>query len=207
QAPLTLDHATVTEMLDEAEIGLAGEETAIGDAIGLAVKHLRDRPADERVLILLSDGANNAGVLEPAQAAEIAGAEGIRIYTIGLGTGAQMVRTPFGTRLASGQSQLDEAALRQVAQLTGGTYFRARDTASLLHAHQQIDALERTEGEALTVHPTRALFYWPLAGALLGAASLMALAAAREWPLYHWRSAEVPDDEAIDELRPWRVSA
>ena len=149
QAPLTLDHATLDAMLDEAEIGLAGEETAIGDAIGLAVKHLRERPAEERVLILLSDGANNAGVLEPVQAAEIAAAEGIRIYTIGLGTGAGAVRTPFGTRLAPGAGALDEATLHLVAELTVGAYFRARDTAGLVGAHQQIDALETTEGLSL----------------------------------------------------------
>ena len=174
QAPLTLDHSTLGAMLDEAEIGLAGEETAIGDAIGLAVKHLRERPAEERVLILLSDGANNAGVLEPVQAAEIAAAEGIRIYTIGLGTGAGAVRTPFGTRLAPGAGALDETALRRVAELTGGAYFRARNTAGLVAAHQQIDALETTEGEAVTVRPTRLLFYWPLAGFFLGVVGLLA---------------------------------
>ena len=207
QAPLTLDHPTVIQMLDESEIGLAGEETAIGDAIGLAVKHLRDRPADERVLILLSDGANNAGVLEPLQAAELAAAEGIRVYTIGLGTGAQMVRTAFGTRLAPGQGQLDEATLKQVANVTGGVYFRARDTTSLLQAHAQIDALETTEGEAVTVRPTQVLFYWPLGMAMIGAAGLLALMALREWrPLISPR----PDEERTEKTRksePWRAMA
>ena len=207
QAPLTLDHPTVIEMLDESEIGLAGEETAIGDAIGLAVKHLRDRPADERILVLLSDGANNAGVLEPVQAARVAATEGIRVYTIGLGTGAQMVRTPFGTRLAPAQGQLDEAALKEVADLTGGVYFRARDTASLLRAHAQIDALEKTEGESVTVHPTRVLFYWPLGGALLGFAGIMALIAFREWKCLILRDRSEDKTELANETHPWRAPA
>jgi Ca-activated chloride channel family protein len=172
QAPLTLDRSTLLQMLDEAELGLAGEETALGDAVGLAVKHLRRRPAEERVLVLLSDGASNAGVLEPLQAAEIAEAEDVRIYTIGLGSGAQMVQTPFGRRLVAADNQVDEATLRTVAQQTGGVYFRAQDTASLLRAHEKIDALERTEGEALSVRPMRALFHWPLAAALAGVALL-----------------------------------
>lgn len=207
QAPLTLDHPTVIQMLDESEIGLAGEETAIGDAIGLAVKHLRDRPADERVLILLSDGANNAGVLEPVQAAQLAAAEGIRVYTIGLGTGAQMVRTAFGTRLAPGAGQLDETTLKKVAELTGGVYFRARDTASLLGAHAQIDALETTEGEAVTVRPTQALFYWPMGAAMIGAVGLLGLASLREWK--PWASRARPEENAgaKNDSEPWRATA
>ena len=207
QAPLTLDHTTVTQMLDESEIGLAGEETAIGDAIGLSVKHLRDRPAEERVLILLSDGANNAGVLDPEQAAQLAATEGIRIYTIGLGTGAQMVRTPFGTQLASGQGQLDEVALQAVANLTGGTYFRARDTASLLRAHALIDELERTEGEFLNVHPTRVLFYWPLGAAFLGVASLMIIAALRECGSFRAAKNWSQEVRNADQTQPWRASS
>ncbi|MEE3326337.1 MAG: VWA domain-containing protein [Myxococcota bacterium] len=207
QAPLTLDHPTVVQMLDESEIGLAGEETAIGDAIGLAVKHLRDRPADERVLILLSDGANNAGVLEPVQAAQLAATEGIRVYTIGLGTGAQMVRTPFGTRLAQGQGQLDEATLKEVADLTGGVYFRARDTASLLQAHAQIDALEKTEGEAVTVHPTQVLFYWPLGAALIGTAGLLAFMGLRESKTLLERNHPKERTETTNESEPWRSTA
>lgn len=185
QAPITRDRPTLITLLDEAELGLAGEETAIGDAIGLAVKHLRERPADERVLVLLSDGENNAGVLEPLAAADLAAAEGIRIYTIGIGTGAQMVRTPFGTRLVPGSGGPDESTLSEVARRTGGLYFRARDTAGLLAAHQQIDALERTEGEAVSVRPTRELFYWPLAAAVAGVASLLAAALVREGWLAH----------------------
>jgi Ca-activated chloride channel family protein len=205
QAPLTLDHPTLGEMLDEAEIGLAGEETAIGDAIGLAVKHLRDRPTEERVLILLSDGASNAGVLEPLQAAEIAAREGIRIYTIGLGSGGQSVRTLFGASLTRGPSALDEAALEKVAQLTGGVYFRARDTASLLKAHQQIDALETSEGETVTVHPTRALFHWPLAAFFLGTLGLLGLRGASEFGKRPRRRGETV--HASDDLQAGRMPA
>lgn len=190
QAPLTLDHETLSQMLDEAELGLAGEETAIGDAMGLAVKHLRRRPADERILVLLSDGANNSGVLEPLEAAEIAAAEGVRIYTIGLGAGAQMVQTPFGNRLVAGNNPVDEETLRAVAQQTGGVYFQAQDTASLIRAHEQIDALELTEGAALSVRPMRALFYWPLAVSL----ALVGLLLARSgWQLLgpQWLAGEV----------------
>lgn len=179
QAPLTTDLDTVIDLLDEGEIGLAGEETAIGDAIGLAVKRLRDRPSEERVLVLLSDGASNVGALEPLRAAEIAAREGVRIYTIGVGSGGRSVQTPLGT-VAIGASELDEETLAEVADTTGGAYFRARDTAGLVRVYQQIDALEPTAGESATVRPLRALFHWPLAGALLVALALTLPTALRE---------------------------
>ncbi|HJO22786.1 MAG: VWA domain-containing protein [Myxococcota bacterium] len=183
QAPLTFDRQTVIEMLDEAEIGLPGEETAIGDAIGLAVKHLRNRPAEERVLVLLSDGASNTGVLEPVQAAELAAREGVRIYTIGIGSGRQVVQTLMGPRVMNTDAELDEAALQKVADLTGGAYFRARDTQGLVEVYRRIDALEPTEGEAAQVRPTRALFHYPLAAALALAALLLLWRFARETDL------------------------
>jgi len=171
QAPLTADRETVVQMLDESELGLAGRETAIGDAIGLAVKHLRERPSEQRVLVLLSDGASNTGALDPMQAASLAKQTGVRIYTIGVGSGAVTIDTPFGRRTLQG-SELDEATLRRVAEETGGQYFRADDTASLIRVYEQINQLEPTEGEAAYVRPTRALFYWPLAVAFLLAAAL-----------------------------------
>jgi Ca-activated chloride channel family protein len=172
QAPLTFDRDTVVEMLGEGEIGLAGEETAIGDAIGLAVKYLRDRPADERVLVLLSDGASNAGALEPMRAAEIAAQAGVKIYTIGIGSDRAVVNTPFGPRQVAASADLDERTLSDIANHTGGLYFRARDTNALVEIYQRIDALEPSDGEAETVRPTRALFHWPLAGALATAGML-----------------------------------
>ncbi len=182
QAPLTFDRSTVVQMLDEAEIGLPGEETAIGDAIGLAVKHLRDRPAEERVLVLLSDGANNAGVLDPEKAAEIAAREKIRIHSIGIGSGDQFVRTPFGVQRVGGGAELDETALRRVAEITGGTYFRARDTEGLISVYRQIDALEPTEGEQATVRPTASLFHYPLGASLALAGLLLGWRMASELP-------------------------
>ena len=194
QAPLTHDRATVVEMLDEAELGLAGEETAIGDAIGLAVKHLRKRPAEERVLVLLSDGASNAGVLEPLRAAAVAAREGVRIHTIGIGSGEQVVQTLLGPRRVS-NDQLDEAALQRVAEATGGVYFRARDTAGLVDVYQRIDALEPTEGEAARVRPTRALFHYPLAGAFALSALLLLWRLVAESGLFAWTRSTPRQEE------------
>jgi len=164
QAPVTPDLETVAKLLEESEVGLAGEETAIGDAIGLAVKHLRERPAEQRVLLLLSDGENNAGRLDPGKAAALARDAGIRIYTIGVGADSGVAR--FGQTLAPGRGDLDETTLRALADATGGTYFRANDTESLLHVYAAIDKLEPTAGESTTVRPMRVLFYWPLAASL-----------------------------------------
>lgn len=183
QAPLTFDRSTVAQMLDEAEIGLAGEETAIGDAIGLAVKHLRDRPAEERVLVLLSDGASNAGVLDPEKAAEIAAREKVRIHSIGIGSGDAFVRTPFGVQRVGGGAEPDEATLQKIAELTGGSYFRARDTEALVDVYRRIDALEPTAGEQATVRPTATLFHYPLAAAAALAGLLLVWRLVSEAPL------------------------
>jgi Ca-activated chloride channel family protein len=164
QAPVTPDLATVATLLDESEVGLAGEETAIGDAIGLAVKHLHERPADERVLVLLSDGVSNAGVLDPAKAATLAAEAGVRIYTIGVGSRGGAVASLFGQAAIPSGAELDETTLRAVADTTGGSYFRADDTESLLRVYAEIDKLEPTEGEAEMIRPVRALFFWPLGG-------------------------------------------
>lgn len=177
EAPVTPDLETVATFLDESEVGLAGQETAIGDAVGLAVKHLRDRPAKERVLVLLSDGANNAGVLEPSKAAELAREARVRIYTIGVGGHQRIVSTVFGQRLIPGASDLDEGTLREIAEATGGSYFRADDTESLLRVYAEIDRLEPAEGQTAMVHPSRSLFFWPL-GAALALTGLLGLGRA-----------------------------
>jgi Ca-activated chloride channel family protein len=163
QAPLTPDLATVAKLLDESEVGLAGEATAIGDALGLAVKHLHERPEGERVLVLLSDGESNAGVLDPKRAAELARDAGVRVYTIGVGTG-QAVARRRGARAAPGA---DEATLREIAAATGGRYFRADDTESLVGVYRDIDALEPTQGNPATIRPVRALFPYPLGAAFV----------------------------------------
>lgn len=166
QAPLTYDRPTVQTLLDESQIGLAGEETAIGDAIGIATKRLRDRPAESRVLVLLTDGASNAGVLDPIEAAKLAAAEGVRIYTIGVGADQVAMRTAFGNRIVNPSADLDERALATIADLTGGAYFRAKNAEGLANIYREIDRLEPVEAEPLYVRPTQDLFEWPLGVAL-----------------------------------------
>jgi len=139
QTPLTEDHETVRYFLRDAAIGLAGRSTAIGDAIGLSVKRLREREAETRVLILLTDGDNTAGVL-PMDAARLAAENRVRIHTIGIG-GGRSSSLGYGLQ----RQELDETTLRAVAETTGGQFFRARDTAELEAIYADIDALEPTE--------------------------------------------------------------
>ena len=166
QAPLTFDRQVVGELLGEAGVGLTGQQTAIGDAIGVAIKRLKDRPVDSRVLILLTDGASNAGVLDPIQAAKVAKDFGIRIYTIGVGASPSVVRTAFGRQVVDPSRDLDEATLKQIADTTGGQYFRARDVDGLASVYADIDRLEPVDGEPESVRPVDDLFYWPLGAAL-----------------------------------------
>lgn len=178
QTPLTFDRQTMNTLLGEAQIGFAGDRTAIGDAIGLAVKRLQSRPADHRVLILLTDGANSAGEVQPLEAADIAAHEGVTIYTIGIGAEVMLERSFFGTRRINPSQDLDENTLTAIADKTGGRYFRARNPEELQQIYQQLDQLEPVEQEAETLRPTKALFYWPLAVALL--CSLLAPLTRRE---------------------------
>lgn len=167
QTPLTFDRATVATMLREAVIGLAGRETAIGDAIGLAVKRLREQPDGERVLILLTDGDNTAGTLDPLGAARLAAQAGIRIHTIGIGGGEVGIRTPFGMRLLRQGSDFDPTTLKQIAELTGGHFFSATNREQLEAVYAELDRLEPTERDERTYRPQRALFIWPASVALL----------------------------------------
>jgi Ca-activated chloride channel family protein len=168
QAPLTFDRATVETLLYEAEIGIIEENaTAIGDGIGLGVKHLQNRPQASRVLIMLTDGVNNAGAVSPEQAGELARDEGIKIYTIGIGAEAATSNSLFGPRTINPSADLDEATLTKIAEDTGGQYFRARDQRELERIYGILDELEPVEQEAETFRPTLSLFYWPLAGAVL----------------------------------------
>lgn len=167
QTPLTFDLETVKFMLNEAEIGLAGKETAIGDGIGLAVKRLKDRPEQSRVLILLTDGANTAGEIEPLKAAELAKELGLKIYTIGVGADAMDVQTFFGTRRINPSADLDEGTLTKIAAMTGGAYFRAKDTKALEQIYAKLDELEPATQDAETMRPQKSLFYWPLSIAVL----------------------------------------
>lgn len=167
QTPLSFDRQTVQFFLNDAELGLAGDGTAIGDAIGLAVKRLKDRPAQNRVLILLTDGANNAGELDPRQAARLAAEAGVRIYTIGVGADELVMNDPiFGQRVVNPSEELDEALLGDIAQATGGRYFRARDTERLEEIYALLDELEPVGGERELFRPVLALYPWPLTLAL-----------------------------------------
>ena len=179
QAPLTFDRTTVRILLQEAVTGLAGQATAIGDAIGLAVKRLSEQKElsasivnkkrgkddingnsdlTDQVLILLTDGVSNRGEITPLKAAELAATMKLKIHTIGIGSRRSR--------------ELDEQTLRQVAKITGGQYFRAYDTSSLQKIYQLLDELEPLEKDVKSYRPTKSLFYLPLSAALALAALL-----------------------------------
>jgi Ca-activated chloride channel family protein len=168
QAPLTFDRATVTTLLHEAVTGLAGNATAIGDAIGLAVKRLDTQNNQDRVLILLTDGVSNAGEMRPEKAADIAASKGLKVHTIGIGS--------------RGSRELNEQTLKTIAASTGGRYFRAHNVSELQQIYALIDKLEPVERDTQSYRPTWSLFYWPL-GISLVLASLLAFAALsrRRW--------------------------
>jgi len=171
QAPLTFDRHTVRTWLDEAMIGIAGKNTAIGDAIGLAVKRLRQRPAQSRVLVLITDGANNGGEIDPMVAAQLAADEGVRIYAIGIGADPQQSGA-FGS-FGFSALDLDETSLRAITDVTGGEYFRARDQAELQQIELTLDRLEPVAQQPTLARPALALYAWPLALALLGSLLLV----------------------------------
>ena len=169
QAPLTLDIATAHQFLDEAVVGVAGPQTAIGDAIGLAIKELRQRETTggasmrQSVLILLTDGGNDAGVMPPLEAARLAAQTGLRIFTIGVGAAGE--QSLFG--LTAGNSDLDVDLLQKIASVTGGQYFRATDAEALRAVYRKIDELEPASGDKQWLRPAAEWFTWPLALALL----------------------------------------
>lgn len=170
QCPLTLDHAILHSFLDKLEIGVAGDSTAIGSAIGIAAKRLKDLESKSKVIILLTDGRNNTGNITPIQAAEIARALGIKIYTVGVGTEGEapfQVNTPFGQKTLMQKVDIDEAALKQIAWQTRGRYFRATDADSLKQIYEQIDLLEKSEVKWVDHSEFRELFPLFLIPALL----------------------------------------
>ncbi len=182
QVPLTFDLASVNQLLKEAPVGIAGGKTAIGDAIGLAVKRLREHPSGERVLILLTDGANNVGEVGPIKAAELAAADAVRIYTIGVGAEEMRLPSPFsifGSQLINPSVELDEETLNAIAAATDGRYFRARDSQALLEIYGIIDQLEPIEQDPEIYRPIAALYDWPMAFAWLLLCLLLAAALVR----------------------------
>lgn len=165
QAPLTFDRNTVKTLFNQAQLGFAGKKTSIGDAIGLSIKRLKDRPEENRILILLTDGSNTAGKVEPLQAAKLAQQTGVTIYTIGVGADEMYIRSFFGNRKINPSTDLDEDMLKEIASLTGGSYFRARNTEELERIYHQIDKLEPVEQDSEVFRPVQSLFHYPLAGA------------------------------------------
>jgi Ca-activated chloride channel family protein len=165
QAPITADLKTVQEFLHEAVIGVAGTETAIGDAIGMAIKQVGDgssgaRKKGDTVLVLLTDGGNDAGNMGPIDAAKIAARAGMRIYTIGVGAAAE-------PGVSGGNTDLDEATLKSIAQITGGAYFRATDEKAMEQVYSKLDQLEPSTGREQWYRPSAEWYAWPLALALL----------------------------------------
>lgn len=150
QCPLTTDHGAILDLLKYVEIGMVGDSTAIGSAIAIAVKRMKDLKAKSRVLILLTDGQNTSGNISPLTAAELAKEFGIKIYTIGVGEEGEVpfqVQTPQGLRTIRQATRMDEDTLIEIAELTGGQYFRAKNTLMLKRVYEHINKLEKSEIE------------------------------------------------------------
>lgn len=156
QAPLTEDLDTVTALLAQTEVGMAGPHTALGDSIGLAIRTFEASEIEQRLLILLSDGSDTASAMSPINAAEIAAAQGVEIFTIGVGDPD-----------ARGEARVDLGALQDIARRTGGTYFYASDEDALTRVYDRIDALAPRETETLSYRPRQSLAHWPMGAALL----------------------------------------
>lgn len=168
-APLSFDHPMIKQFLADAQIGFAGPKTAIGDAVGLAAKKLIEQTQGERIMVLLTDGQNNMGSLAPLDAAKIAQKHQIKIYIAGLGSSRMVVDGFFGPQAVNPSLSLDEAEpeLKNVASMTGGRYFRARDRKALDGIYADIDRLEPIEADPQVLVPRKEVFYWPLAAMVL----------------------------------------
>ena len=171
QCPLTLDQHILQSFLSKLEIGMAGDSTAIGSAIGIAVKRLKDLKSESKVIILLTDGRSNAGSLLPIQAAQTAKTFGIKIYSIGVGTKGKapfLVNSVFGQRYVYQEVDIDEATLKKISNITGGQYFRATDLESLKTIYNQIDKMEKSKVKVIDHSEYTELFnYFLLSGLLL----------------------------------------
>lgn len=144
QAPLTLDHTILQKFLERVQIGMVGDATAIGDGLATAVSRLKDLEAKSRVVILLTDGSNTAGRVDPLAAGQAAKALGVRVYTVGVGSDG-VVPVIVGNQVQSQKADIDEDLLRKISSETGGQYFRATDTATLVKIYQTIDQLEKSK--------------------------------------------------------------
>lgn len=184
QCPLTLDHATLMNLLSKVESGMVEDGTAIGNGIATAVNRLKESEAESKVIILLTDGVNNRGIISPMAAAEIAKSYGIRIYGIGIGSEGQApypFRTPRGVQYQMVDVVIDEELMIDIANLTGGEYFRAIDEDNLRRIYYEIDKLEKSKLEVKMFTKPREEFFWLLfiATALLGFDKLMRLTILR----------------------------
>ncbi len=173
QAPLTLDYDFLLQMLEEVEVGIIEDGTAIGTALAIATSRLKDSAAESKVAVLLTDGQNNQGEIDPETAAEVARAMDVRVYTIGVGSRGEapyVIDGPFGRQRRMMRVEIDEEMLRTVAQATGGRYFRATSKEALRTIYEEIGELERTEVEEriyVDVRERYALFLWPAFGLVL----------------------------------------
>jgi Ca-activated chloride channel family protein len=171
QCPLTIDYSVLLNLLSQVKMGMIEDGTAIGNAIANGVNRLKDSKSKSKIIILLTDGVNNSGEVDPVFAAQIAKTFGIRIYTIGVGTQGEApypVQTPFGTRYQMIPVEIDESVLKQIASITGGEYFRATDNRTLKDIYDKIDKLEKSRVEITSYTNAKELFYpWLGAGLLL----------------------------------------
>ncbi|TEW53310.1 VWA domain-containing protein [Psychromonas sp. RZ22] len=166
QTPLTFDLNTISTMVDETQIGLVGNQTAIGESIAMAIKRFVENKNEQRVLILLTDGANTAGNINPIAAAQQAAKNNITIYTIGIGADEMMKRTFWGNQRVNPSADLDEKTLTEIASLTNGQYFRARNQEDLQKIYNTINKLQPVNSDVLEFRPEKNLFFWPLSLAL-----------------------------------------
>jgi Ca-activated chloride channel family protein len=164
QCPLTTDHAVLINLLREVQSGMIEDGTAIGMGLATAVNRIKDSQAKSRVIILLTDGVNNKGEVAPATAAEIAKTFGIRVYTIGVGTQGMApypVQTPYGMQYQDMPVEIDEGILQQIAQTTGGKYFRATDNNKLIQVYKEIDKLEKSKIDVRQFTKKEEVYLWP----------------------------------------------
>ncbi|MCX6170556.1 MAG: VWA domain-containing protein [Ignavibacteriales bacterium] len=171
QCPLTVDYSVLRGLLKEIHTGMIEDGTAIGNAIANGVNRLKDSKSKSKVMILLTDGVNNRGEVDPLTAAQIAQKFGIRIYTVGVGTVGEApypFQTPFGVRYQMVPVDIDENSLQQIAKITGGKYFRATDNRKLVQIYDEIDRLEKTRVEVTSYRQAKELFYgWAFIGLFL----------------------------------------
>ena len=167
QTPLTFDLQTISTMVDEAQIGLVGDSTAIGESIAMAIKRFVENENEQRVLILLTDGVNTPGTIKPIEAAKQAAKNNITIYTIGIGADEMIKRSYWGNRKVNPSADLDEKTLKEIATLTNGAYFRARNQDDLENIYDAINQLQPVDSDVLEFRPEKNLFFWPLSLTIL----------------------------------------